>query len=258
VVRGKKLKIDFRVSGVFPLFINLKKRYAEKMKRNFLPLAAILITALGFPACAKNAPVSPLKGENFDKDSSYAVGMNIGAMLARDGIIPDLNEFLMGMRDQLSGGATRFSEADAGAKIQAAYSAMMDERGAGEKVKEAAFFAENGKRAGVVTTSSGLQYEVITEGSGRKPAAEDLVQVHYEGRLVDGTVFDSSIQRGSPAEFQLNQVIAGWTEGLQLMNTGSKFKFFIPSELGYGQSGAGASIPPNSTLIFEVELLDIK
>jgi FKBP-type peptidyl-prolyl cis-trans isomerase len=228
------------------------------MKCHLLPVAAVLLATQVFWGCAKSDPVSPMEGENFDKDSSYAIGMNIGSMLARDGIIPDLNEFLLGMRDQLAGNETRFSEAEAGAKIQEAYSNMMDKRGAGAKAKEAEYFAENSRKPGVITTSSGLQYEVIREGNGAKPSATNTVQVHYEGRLVDGTVFDSSIERGTPIEFPLNQVIAGWTEGLQLMNIGGKFKFYIPSELGYGSNGAGASIPPNSTLIFEVELLDIK
>ncbi|MEM9992130.1 MAG: FKBP-type peptidyl-prolyl cis-trans isomerase, partial [Bacteroidota bacterium] len=107
-------------------------------------------------------------------------------------------------------------------------------------------------------TDSGLQYKVLTEGKGAKPAATDEVSVHYHGTLIDGTVFDSSVQRGQPASFPLNRVIKGWTEGVQLMNVGSKYRFFIPSELAYGSQGAGAQIGPNSTLIFDVELLEIK
>ena len=119
------------------------------------------------------------------------------------------------------------------------------------------FLAENGLKEGVITTASGLQYEVIKMGKGKKPAATDRVKVHYHGTLTDGTVFDSSVERGEPTSFGLNQVIKGWTEGLQLMPVGSKFRFYIPQELGYGGQQAG-SIPPYSTLIFEVELLEIE
>jgi len=122
----------------------------------------------------------------------------------------------------------------------------------------AKYLEENKARDGVKVTDSGLQYEVITEGEGAKPTAEDTVSVHYAGTLIDGTEFDSSIARGQPAEFPLNGVIPGWTEGLQLMNTGSKYRFVIPSELAYGDSGAGQAIGPGATLVFEVELLEIK
>ena len=118
------------------------------------------------------------------------------------------------------------------------------------------FLAENAKKAGVITTASGLQYQVIKEGTGAKPVATDTVKVHYEGKLVDGTVFDSSIKRGEPVSFPLNQVIAGWTEGVQLMTVGSKYKFVIPANLAYGEQGGGP-IPANSVLTFEVELLEI-
>lgn len=120
-----------------------------------------------------------------------------------------------------------------------------------------AFLAQNAQEPGVMTTASGLQYKVITEGSGARPTATDTVTVHYRGTLIDGTEFDSSYSRGEPISFPLNGVIAGWTEGLQLMTVGSKYMLYIPSELGYGAQGAGAAIPPNSTLIFEVELLAI-
>jgi len=119
------------------------------------------------------------------------------------------------------------------------------------------FLAENAKKAGVKTTATGLQYEVITEGKGAKPLATSTVKVHYEGKLIDGKVFDSSIQRGEPISFPLNGVIPGWTEGVQLMSVGSKYRFTIPSKLAYGEQGAGP-IPPNSVLVFEVELLDVK
>jgi FKBP-type peptidyl-prolyl cis-trans isomerase FklB len=119
------------------------------------------------------------------------------------------------------------------------------------------FLAENALRDGVKVTESGLQYEVLKQGNGRKPTATDRVKVHYHGTLTNGTVFDSSVERGEPTSFGLNQVIAGWTEGLQLMPVGSKYRFYIPQELGYGERAAG-QIPPYSTLIFEVELLDIE
>ena len=131
--------------------------------------------------------------------------------------------------------------------------AVEDEFGVSAKV-----FAENAKKEGVTTTASGLQYKVLKEGNGRKPKATDSVKCHYEGFLIDGTLFDSSVQRGEPATFGLQQVIAGWTEGLQLMQEGAKYRFFIPYILGYGESGAGQTIPPFSTLIFDVELLEVK
>lgn len=127
------------------------------------------------------------------------------------------------------------------------------------KTAGATFLAENGKKAGIVTTASGLQYEVLTKGTGTKsPSATDLVEVHYEGKLLDGTIFDSSYKRGESIAFPLNRVIAGWTEGLQLMTEGAKHRLYIPSDLAYGSRGAGSQIPPNATLIFDVELLKIK
>lgn len=124
--------------------------------------------------------------------------------------------------------------------------------------KGQAFLAENGKKDGITTTSTGLQYKVHTEGSGKKPKATDVVKVHYRGTLLDGTEFDSSYARREPIEFGLNQVIRGWTEGVQLMSEGSKYEFFIPSELAYGSRGAGRDIGPDETLIFEVELLAVR
>lgn len=123
---------------------------------------------------------------------------------------------------------------------------------------EEKFLAENAKKEGVVTTKSGLQYQVLKSGSGRKPSRDDVVRVHYEGKLLNGNVFDSSIARSEPAEFPLGQVIPGWTEGVQLMPVGAKYRFFIPAALAYGERGAGNAVPPHSTLIFDVELLDIK
>ena len=142
-------------------------------------------------------------------------------------------------------------------KLQRASEASFKKEAAENLVKETEFLAENGKKSGITTTESGLQYEVLTQGSGAMPTATDKVKVHYKGTLLDGTVFDSSYDRDTPIEFQLNGVIKGWTEGLQLMKIGSKYKFYIPSKLGYGERGAGQVIPGNATLIFEVELLDI-
>ena len=132
------------------------------------------------------------------------------------------------------------------------------EKGKVAKAEGEKYLAENAKKEGVTVLPSGLQYMVLKEGNGNKPKATDTVKCHYEGFLIDGTVFDSSVERGEPAEFALNQVIAGWTEGLQLMQEGAKYRFFIPYILGYGEGGAGASIPPFATLIFDVELLEVK
>jgi FKBP-type peptidyl-prolyl cis-trans isomerase len=225
------------------------------MRNKFWLVLAVLFAALVSGGCKNNNSGSP-EGENFDKDASYALGVSIGTSMVRDGIVPNLDEVLQGMKDSLLKEELRFSEEEARLKIQEAYYDMMEKKNAEAAVKETEFLAENSKKSGVIITASGLQYEVITEVPGPKPAAEDMVRVHYEGRLIDGTVFDSSIDRGVPVEFPLNGVISGWTEGLQLMGVGSKYRFYIPSELGYGPGGTGR-IPPHATLIFEVELLDI-
>jgi FKBP-type peptidyl-prolyl cis-trans isomerase len=222
------------------------------MKKNTIFLIILFVTLILWGCKGKSG--SGPKKENFDKDASYALGMNIGSSLATDGINPNSEQFLKGMKDVLSGGKTRFTEDESIQIIQAAYSAMMEKMNGEAMQKGFDFLIENGKKAGVITTSSGLQYEVIKEGTGAKPAASDIVKVNYEGKLIDGSTFDSS--SGTPIEFPLDQVISGWTEGVQLMSVGSKYKFYIPPELGYGAGGAGP-IPPNSVLIFEVELLDI-
>jgi FKBP-type peptidyl-prolyl cis-trans isomerase len=224
------------------------------MKKNII-ISAILIVTLFLWGCKGKSGSGP-KEENFDKDASYALGMNIGSNLAVDGIIPNSEQFLAGMKDVISGGKTRFTEDEAIQIIQTAYSAMLEKKGNESMQKGIDFLVENSKKPGIITTSSGLQYEVFKEGTGKKPAASDMVKVHYEGKLIDGTTFDSSYG-GDPIEFPLDQVISGWTEGVQLMSVGSKYKLFIPSELGYGERGASPVIPPYSVLIFDVELLDI-
>ena len=143
------------------------------------------------------------------------------------------------------------------AKKEAAMNAARAEQGKAAKEEGEKYLKENAKKEGVITTPSGLQYQVLKEGNGKKPTAKDSVKCHYEGFLIDGTVFDSSVQRGEPAVFGLQQVIAGWTEGLQLMQEGGKYRFFIPYRLAYGEGGAGAMIPPFATLIFDVELIEV-
>ena len=196
---------------------------------------------------------------------SYALGLGIGHQLLQMGA-DDLNidDFAAAIKDVLAGNELKVSHRDA-QKIVQDYFAKKEEvlnaeRSAAGKVhKEAGekYLAENAKKDGVITLPSGLQYQVLREGNGKKPSAHDQVKCHYEGFLIDGTVFDSSLQRGEPAVFGLQQVIAGWTEGLQLMQEGAKYRFFIPYRLGYGEGGAGASIPPFATLIFDVELIQV-
>jgi len=196
-----------------------------------------------------------------DTDTSYALGMYFGADLkewiSTSGVNPNLDEFVKGLKDNLTGGKTRFSMDEVNELLDAAFNKIAEERNAGAKQAENAFLAENAKKPGVKITASGLQYEIVTETTGRKPQANSTVLVHYEGKLVDGTVFDSSYERGSPWETDISRVIPGWTEGIQLMSVGSKFIFYIPSQLAYGESGIQGVIPSFSTLIFSVELLDI-
>ena len=189
---------------------------------------------------------------------SYALGLVIGHNLKEMGV-DNLNgaDFAQAVADVLAGNATTMTNVEA-QQIVATY---MQEKEAekGKAAREAGekFLAENAKKEGVTVTASGLQYIVLTEGSGRKPSATDNVKCHYEGRLTDGTVFDSSYRRGEPAVFPLNGVIAGWTEGVQLMGEGAKFRFFIPYNLAYGERGAGGSIPPYAALVFDVELVEV-
>jgi FKBP-type peptidyl-prolyl cis-trans isomerase len=221
--------------------------------------AAGFLCALALAGCGGNGAGSsgPSGETTIDRDASYAFGMNIGANMKQENIVPDIDEFMQGLKDSLTGEKTRLTGDDAQAKIQEAFMALMEQRNQSLMREETEFLAENSKKPGLVITGSGLQYEVISEGTGVKPAAADTVRVHYKGSLPDGTEFDSSYARGQPAEFPLNEVIAGWTEGIQLMGVGDKYKFYIPSALAYGPQGRDPVIPPYATLIFDVELLDI-
>ncbi len=194
---------------------------------------------------------------------SYMVGMDVGRNLSQIKDEIDVAILVKGLEDVLAGRETKLTNEQAEEVktqfMQRLQAKAMEEQTAAatrNRTEGEAFLAENAKKSGVTTTESGLQYEVITEGSGKKPAATDRVRVHYVGTLLDGKTFDSSIDRGQPAEFPLNGVIRGWTEGLQLMPVGSKYKFYIPSELAYGESGP-PNIGPNATLTFEVELLEV-
>lgn len=197
---------------------------------------------------------------------SYALGRNIGHQLLEMGLETSLNidDFAMGIGDLFAGRELKMSNEESRTILERFFAEMEQlqqaeaaERGKAAKAEGERFLAENAKREGVFCTRSGLQYEVINEGIGARPTANDTVRCHYEGSLPDGTVFDSSYRRGQPAEFGLRQVIAGWTEGVQMMKVGAKYKFYIPYQLGYGEQGAGASIPPYSALVFTVELLAI-
>ena len=196
---------------------------------------------------------------------SYALGLGIGQQLAQMGA-NDLNvdDFAQSIKDVLAGNELKVSHREAQeivqeyfAKKEEKLNAERAEKGKAAKAEGEKYLAENAKKEGVITTESGLQYQVLKEGNGKKPSAKDSVKCHYEGFLIDGTVFDSSVQRGEPATFGLQQVIAGWTEGLQLMQEGAKYRFFIPYRLAYGEGGAGSSIPPFAALVFDVELIEV-
>jgi len=191
------------------------------------------------------------------KTVSYCLGMHVAYSLAEqfsnDLSVEDLSRAISDVFNQKT---TDYSPEEANNKITEYIKVLNESKFGMNKVKGQDFLVENAKKASVTTTSSGLQYEVIQEGDGTRPVLNSQVTVHYHGTLIDGTVFDSSIQRGSPATFGLTQVIKGWTEALQLMKKGSKYRLYIPQELAYGSSSPSAKIAPYSTLIFEVELLD--
>ena len=189
---------------------------------------------------------------------SYGLGMGIGQNLLSMGVKDmSIEDFIKGISDVLSGNKTELTHAEAQKVVNEHFQKLAEEayavnRNAGEK-----FLAENAKKESITTLPSGLQYEVIKEGNGKKPSATDHVQCHYEGTLIDGTIFDSSIKRGEPAVFGVNQVIKGWVEALQLMQEGAKWRLYIPYDMAYGEHGAGEMIPPYSALIFDVELIKV-
>ena len=189
---------------------------------------------------------------------SYALGIGIGRQLADMGANDIVTEdFAAAMKDVLTGAELKIDEAEAQALVQDYLQKKGEEKVKAVKAEGENFLAENAKKEGVVTLPSGLQYQVLKEGNGKSPKATDQVKCHYEGTLINGKIFDSSYRRNEPATFPLNGVIAGWTEGLQLMKEGAKYRFFIPFNLAYGTRGAGQDIPPYAALIFDVELIEV-
>ncbi|HPO56823.1 MAG TPA: FKBP-type peptidyl-prolyl cis-trans isomerase [Ignavibacteriaceae bacterium] len=200
-----------------------------------------------------------------DQKVSYSIGINIGKNIKTDGLNLDLELFMQGIKDAMEKDSNFVLTEE---EMQAVFAQLqqdmaakqmkkLEEQAAPNKKAGAEFLAKNKTTSGVVATASGLQYKVISSGNGPSPKATDKVRVHYEGRLLDGTIFDSSVKRGEPAEFPLNGVIKGWTEALQLMKVGDKWEIYIPSDLAYGDQGSQGVIPPGAMLIFSVELLGI-
>ena len=189
---------------------------------------------------------------------SYALGLGIGQQLKSMNIEDfSIEDFTKSISEVMAGMETVISSREAQVMLNEYFQKKEKEQAQTAIAEGKVYLEQNAKRDGVTQTKSGLQYEVLTEGTGKSPKATDTVRCHYEGRLLDGTVFDSSYKRGEPADFGLNQVIPGWTEGVQLMKEGAKFRFHIPYLLAYGERGAGAQIPPYSTLVFDVELIKV-
>ena len=238
------------------------------------PDVATETTVLAEPQEATEAPVAEAPAENLESNvynESYAVGANVGRSIAEPGIALDLDAFIAGFKAahaqeelamtpeeiQTAMMALQQKAQAAAEQKQAEVSKEMEALGASAKAEGDTFLAENAKKEGIQITESGLQYKVLTEGDGPLPAATDQVKVHYTGTFINGEKFDSSVDRGEPATFGVDQVIPGWTEALKLMKVGSKWQLAIPSDLAYGPQGRGTEMPPNSVLLFDVELIEI-
>jgi FKBP-type peptidyl-prolyl cis-trans isomerase len=244
----------------------MTKGQVMTLSRKFKSLAYVAGLTFVITGCAQ-AVDSEVSLETNEEKAAYGIGYGFAANLKQQTAGLDLSAeaIVAGVMDAMNDAEMSVTEADVQAAIAAlqeqqmqAQQAAAAEKSAVARAEGEAFLAENGSKDGVMTTESGLQYEVITRGdSEERPTAESTVSVHYHGTLINGTVFDSSVERGEPIDFPLNGVITGWTEGVQLMAVGDKFRFFIPADLAYGDSQASPVIPPGSTLIFEVELLDV-
>ena len=230
-------------------------------------LSGLCVLSMGLYSQVKKKPVAASKPKtvvatqglmkNALDSFSYALGLSIANFYKEQGVQNINNNLVVKALNDIKAGKPLMDETQANSCMVGYVQEMRGEKAAGNKKAGEAFLAENKKQPGIISLPSGLQYQVMKESTGLKPAATDKVKVHYTGSLLDGTIFDSSVQRGEPLEIAVNGVIAGWIEALQLMPVGSKWKLFIPSHLAYGDNGAGSTIKPGSTLIFEVELLDI-
>lgn len=235
------------------------------MKMKYLSvLVAGTVLLAACQESAKEAP-KPLTLDSDDKKASYAMGMSLGDRFRADEIALDEQAFAAGLNAGLSDGERLLATEEVQGVMQSFQQRQMEKmqkkieaQSTTNKSEGEAYLAENAKKEGVVSTDSGLQYKVLTQGEGEKPTADSIVKVHYKGTLINGDEFDSSYARGEPVEFPVGGVIAGWTEALQLMTAGSKWQLVIPADLAYGESGAGPQIGPNSTLLFDVELLEVK
>ncbi len=230
-----------------------------------LRIVASIVAAVALSACAGESPAPPSSDlTRFERKISYIFGREIGQGLRDSPVEVDLDAFLLGLRDAMAQNASRLA-AEEEQQVRIAFAAKMQEEQARRTIalaeknarEEAAFLEQNRSAPGVVTTASGLQIQVLREGSGSAPQATDRVRVHYRGSLLDGTEFDSSYAREEPAVFELAGVIPGWAEGLQRMKPGGKYRLWIPSKLAYGAEGAGRAIGPNALLVFEVEPIEI-
>ena len=226
--------------------------------------ACVFAMSVSAAALAQDDAAAGSDASDIEKQS-YALGMQVGGQIKGAESDIDVDAFMEGFQDVMAGKEPKISEAEAtqlrmefARAVQEKRLAQRDAEGTRNAEEGSKFRAENATKEGVITTDSGLQYLVVTEGTGPKPTAEDTVKVHYKGTLISGAEFDSSYSRNQPATFQVSGVIPGWTEALQLMPVGSTWRLFIPPELAYGERGAGARIGPNSTLIFDVELLEIE
>lgn len=249
------IKIKF-ITFAFLIIKTIKTNKAMKIRHLILTIFALAIIV---SSCGQKVP-SNINLENNLDSVSYALGADVGNSLKNANCETlDYEAFIKGLDDRLTGKEIKVKDEMIRELINKYFTELRNKSITKNLEEGQKFLEENKKRDGVVTTESGLQYEILTEGTGKQPTDSSIVVTHYRGTLIDGTQFDSSYDRGNPAEFPLNGVIRGWTEGLQLMKEGGKYKFYIPTELGYGMNvRAGGKIQPNMALIFEVELIEVK